>query len=371
MNSVKILHCADIHIDAAVSFLGEMAEKRKFETLLTFEKIVDAAVENNVKILAIAGDLFDNENPSQKLVDAVFNKIASAKDLYVIYSAGNHDPLNTNSPFLNKQLPENLFVLGARDECITFDELKTRVYGRSFEGALLNGEEEFSIKVPNDDYINIMVQHGELKGDLSSEYNSITPKFIKNSGMDYIALGHVHKRTPIGKMGNTFFAYSGCPEGQGFDELDDKGVYIGEISKNCASLEFLQVAKRKHLHLKLDVTGCDDILSLILKQMEESDENYADHLYKIELVGSIPSDTQINLTEITARLSERVYFAKIKDSTEYKIDFESLSNDPSLKGIFVKNMLKKIKEAPDNKLYKKALKIGLKAFNSEVKYNEN
>ena len=41
MNNVKILHTADIHIGARDAFLGTTAESRRFETLLTFEKIVD------------------------------------------------------------------------------------------------------------------------------------------------------------------------------------------------------------------------------------------------------------------------------------------------------------------------------------------
>ena len=59
MNTVKILHCADIHIGAAQSFLGTLAEKRRYEVLMTFERIIDMAKENDVKIIAIAGDLFD------------------------------------------------------------------------------------------------------------------------------------------------------------------------------------------------------------------------------------------------------------------------------------------------------------------------
>lgn len=371
MNSVKILHCADIHIDASESFLAENAEQRKFETLLTFERIIDIAVENDVKILAIAGDLFDNDNPSPTLVESVFSKIASAAGLYIIYAAGNHDPLNANSPFLNRELPKNLFVLTAKDQCITFDDIKTRVYGRSFENVYLQGEEEFTIKVPQDDYINLMVQHGELKGDLSSDYNSITPKFIKNSNMDYIALGHIHKRTPVGKMGNTSFAYCGCPEGQGFDELDEKGVYLGEISKKDANLQFIPVAKRKHIHIKIDITNTEDIISLILNTLKDSYENYQDNLYKVELIGNTTTETKINTAEIATRLSEKVYFIKVKDSTEYQIDLKTLANETTLKGIFVKNMLAKMETAEDKELYKKALNIGLKAFSSEVKYNED
>ncbi len=370
MNSVKILHTADVHIGAADSFLKQTAESRRFETLITFERIINFAVKNNVDLIAIAGDLFDSENPENIFVDAVFKKIEECK-IKTVYCAGNHDPLNSSSPFLNRTLPNNLFVLGTKDECIVFDDICTRVYGRSFENTHLKGEDEFTLNVPQDDYINIMVQHGELKGDLSSEYNSITPKFIKKSGMDYIALGHIHKHTPIGKMDNTHFAYCGCPEGQGFDELDQKGIYFGKISKGSCNLEFTPISKRKHIHQKIDITDSSDIPAHILNILEANDTNFTQNLYKVELVGEISTDTVLNITEITARLLEKLYYVKVKDSTEYKTDLNALANEPSLKGIFVKNMLLKIEQAEDKEIYKKALKIGLRAFKTEVIFDED
>ncbi len=371
MNSVKILHTGDIHIGAAQTFLGENADSRRFETLVTFENIVDLAVENNVEIVALAGDIFDSETIEPAFSDAVFNKIASVPQIRFVYAAGNHDPLNSNSPFSKNTLPENLYVLPPKDSVFTFEDIKTRVFGRSFETAHLDGEEEFSLSVEKDEYINILVQHGELKSDLNSNYNAITPKFIKNSGMDYIALGHVHKRIPVSQIDGVYFAYCGCPEGQGFDELDEKGIYIGEISKHKAELQFVSVSKRKHIHLKIDITNIQDISAHILSLLAENYENYSDNLYKIELVGAIEEDCDLSLDELTARLSNRLYFVKIKDSTEYKIDYETLSKETSLKGVFVKNMLLKLETSEDKEMVKKALKLGLKAFSSEVKYNED
>lgn len=370
MNFVKILHTADIHIGAGDSFLGANAQSRRFETLITFERIIDTAVQNGVQLIAIAGDLFDSDNPEAIFVDAVLNKISDC-GIKVVYCAGNHDPLNSNSPFITRNLPENLYVLGKTDQCITFDDINTRVYGRSFESAHLKGEEEFTLEVPNDNFINIMVQHGELKGDLGSDYNSITPKFVKKSGMDYIALGHIHKRTPIGKIDNTFFAYCGCPEGQGFDELDQKGIYMGTVSKGKCDLEFIPVSKREHIHQKIDITDVADISSHILNVLNQKFANYSDNLYKIELTGEIDPEFELSIPEITARLSEKLYFVKVKDCTEYKIDLELLAKDPSLKGIFVKNMLLKMEQTQDKEIYKKALKIGLRAFKSEVNYIED
>lgn len=376
MNSVKILHCADVHIGAAESFLSS-AEQRKFERIITFERIIDKAKENSVQVIAIAGDLFDYNGVENGLVNPVFEKIASVPEIKVIFSAGNHDPLTADSPFKTRVLPENLYVLGTHDDCITFEELKLRVYGKSFENVYMSGEEAFS-EVPNDDdYINLMVIHGELKSDLNSQYNSITPKFVKNCKMDYIALGHVHKNTEIGRIGNTFFAYCGCPEGRGFDELGEKGVYIGEITKGSCSLEFVPVCKRMYIYEKIDISGLTSLACIYEKIIAALKDKYggdfAENLYKIELIGEIPYDFNLNLTEISGRISDAVYFAKIKDSTEAEIDFERLSGEVSLKGLFVKNMLAKIENSSDEEkeLLKYSLKLGLKAFNAEVAYSED
>ena len=45
MDTVKILHCADLHIGAQESFLGEKSLSRRLETLLTFERIIELARE--------------------------------------------------------------------------------------------------------------------------------------------------------------------------------------------------------------------------------------------------------------------------------------------------------------------------------------
>ena len=377
MEKIKILHTADIHIGAAESFLGASADARRFETLITFEKIIDLAKSESVDLIAIAGDLFDSNTIEDRLITAVLTKIADVAPIKVVFSAGNHDPLNAESPFLNRSLPENLYVLGLRDECITFPDINTRVYGRSFEHNCLDGEESFTLKT-EDSFINIMVQHGELKSDLNSDYNAITPKFVKNSGMDYIALGHVHKRTEIGKIDDTRFAYCGCPEGQGFDELDEKGIYIGEIGKNYCDLKFTSVSKRIHIEEKVDIGDCKDSSEIsvkVLKQLETAyGDSFKENLYKIELTGEVPEETEIITTEILSRLKNELYFVKLKNSTELLIDYDTLSKEPTLKGIFVKKMLEKeaeVESMEEKAIVRKALSLGLKAFKTEVKYDED
>ncbi len=375
MNSVKILHCADIHIGAAESSLGTLADSRRAETLIAFEKIISLAKEECVNILLIAGDLFNSNNIESSFVDRVFECFKSIPDVKVVYSAGNHDPLNAESPFKKYKLPQNLFVLDTKDCFVEFDDLNTRVYGKSFKEVYMQGVERFSLDT-DDNFINLMCIHGDLRSDLGSDYNSITSDFIKSSGMDYIALGHVHKRTDIGKIGNSYIAYCGCPEGQGFDELGEKGIYVGDVSKGVCNLQFEPIAKRMHLAENVDISGLmssSEIAAHILQFIKEKyPQNFADNLYKIILTGELEEGAAISLPEIATRLNDMVYYAKLRDKTEIKIDFEALSHETTLKGIFVKNMMAKIDAADqENKqILKDALNIGLKAFSGEVTYDE-
>lgn len=377
MESVKILHCADLHIGAAASFLNERAESRRFETLLTFERIVSLARENGVQIMLIAGDLFHSNNIEGSFCERVFEALRSIPEIKVVFSAGNHDPLSSDSPFLKYKLPENLHIMNTDDDCKTFTDLGVRVYGKSFKEVYCKGEKAFSIVPPADDYINLMCIHGDLKSDLSSNYNPITSDFIANSGMDYIALGHVHKKTDIGKIGNTYCAYCGCPEGQGFDELGEKGVYIGMVNKDITELNFFPTAKRMHICETVDISGCDSNISATEKITDELKTRYADtyaeNLYKIILSGNIDDTADISAAEIASRLGEQFYYIKVRDNTEATIDYALLSQEKSLKGIFVKNMLAAINGAEESQKdkYKAALALGLKAFNAEVNFDEN
>jgi hypothetical protein len=64
---------------------------------------------------------------------------------------------------------------------------------------------------------------------------------------------------------------------------------------------------------------------------------------------------------------------KLKNSTEFLLDYETLANEPTLKGIFVKKMLEKSANATEEEkqIIKKALNLGLRAFKTEVKYDED
>ena len=69
-----------------------------------------------------------------------------------------------------------------------------------------------------------------------SRYRAMTLKDVEQSGADYLALGHVHAFGGVQQAGRTFWAYPGCPEGRGFDELGDKGFLTGTVEPGQVKL---------------------------------------------------------------------------------------------------------------------------------------
>ena len=373
MNTVRVLHTADLHIGAQCNYLGVDSVNRRYETLETFRKIITLCNENKIELLLIAGDLFDSNHIEEPFIDGVFDGFKALKDTKVIIALGNHDPLTADSPFSYREKSDNVYVLSSSDDVITFDDLHCRVYGASFDGVYSSGSPRFSLIPKKDDYINLMVIHGEARADFKGNYRPITPEFVKMSGMDYIALGHVHKRSEIQSIGTTSLAYCGCPEGQGFDESGEKGVYIGNIAKGNIDLEFVPTAARTHYCIDVDITGSSDICETVKEAIIKTDDNYSRNFFRVTLTGKRSLGRMIDTAEITAKLSSLVSFIKIKDKTKVNVDLEALAEEKTLKGYFTALMLSKIDTAEESEKEKllDALDLGLNCFDGEVTYSEN
>ena len=371
---MKLLHTADLHIGAELSYLDNLRESRKYEVLETFRNICALCKKENVEFCLIAGDLFDSNAAAATFAEPVLRYMAEISETHFLYVAGNHDPLDTSSPFKNFELPKNLTVFGDDYETIEFPEFKVRAMGRSFSHSSM----EFKPvpKMPQDNYINLFLLHADF-GANDNRYNPINADFVQNCGADYLALGHIHKRTAVEKLGDTYLSYPGCPEGQGFDEVGEKGVYLGILNKDGCRLHFNSCSGRLHIVKKFDLSeaaNTDEAEKHILDNLLfEFGENYDRNLYKIILMGTCENLGEINLPELLSRLKGKLYFVKLKNRLKQKLDLDLLSKEISLRGLFVNRMLEKIKAAneDDKKKLIDALYLGLEAFDGEVAYDED
>lgn len=369
MQKVKIVHCSDFHMDTPFQthFDKNVSEQRREEIREAFGTIIELCKKEKADILLICGDIIDNDYISQKTISYLINKFKEIENTRVFICLGNHDFYNKSS-FIN--FPENVYLFKNNHiEKFEIPQLNLCVYGASFVSRYQKESMLKGFAALDKNKINIMLMHGDvvLNGQ-QSEYNPIYLTDIEKSGLDYLALGHKHLFSQIQKAGEVFYAYSGTPEGRGFDELGEKGVICGEIFKNHNNLKFIKTSKRQYNELYIDVTGALTYEEIYSKIKENIDETSKNNFYKIILIGKIDEGFNLILSILSEKIKDDFYFAKIIDKTTISIDLESLSLEYSLKGIFVKNMLNKIKneKLPNEKeKLELALKIGLCAFENQ------
>lgn len=373
MKKVKIVHTADLHFDTPFNEVDDKQRAiNKEELKEVFKNIINFCKEKQVDILLLAGDIFDNLTLNRETIYFLENVFNNIKETRVFISPGNHDPYNNNSFYKLIKWPENVYIFKDKLEKVYIEELETNVWGAAFNEKYVR---ESLIKgfSQNNKEINIMVIHGEISSSSEgNEYNPITLKDIKESGMDYIALGHRHNFSGILKEGNTFYSYSGCPQGRGFDETGDKGIIYGYVSKGAVELSFIKTCKRNYEEVYVDISnlfGYEEVIKKILDVIKEEDRK--NNLYKIILKGEVSEKFHIEEKVLKSKLVRDFYFCKVVDKTSIALDIKELSKGYSVKSIFVKNLLKKLQEAKTDEekdIIKMALKIGVSSL-SEAEVN--
>ena len=376
MNKVKVLHCADLHFDTPFKELSkEISDTSKNELLEVFKNIIDLAIDENIEVLLIAGDVFDNLTVNKNTLFFISDQIRRIKNIKVFISPGNHDPYNEKSFYSMINWPENVYIFKGDMEFKEVKELNLIVWGAGFRKNYENETLLRGINVDNDK-INIMLLHGEIASNNSkNEYNPIYINDIYKSNIDYIALGHKHKFSGILKEGMTTYAYSGCPQGRGFDEEGEKGVIIGEVYKSGTNLEFFPVYKRKYVTKEIDITGTNNYDEVVFKILSDlSDEEIYKNFYKIILKGELKEHFKLRENLLIEKLKNKFYYIKIINQTSIEVNLEELSRDYSIKGKFISKILEKLKDASDDdkEILKLALKIGIQCLSEdEVNLNDH
>lgn len=354
------VHTADIHFDTPFTarFTPEQASLRRKEVMRTFQNICEAA--KVADLFLVAGDLFDGRFVSPETVAFLKRCFAEMPDTQVCLVAGNHDPYPV---YAKENFGENVHLFGTEMAYLDLPEKQVRVHGRSFS----NQYEESTLLTPlpiKEDWCNILLIHGEvvaLGGE--SVYNPLEKPVLEQSGVDYAALGHIHQYSGIQRLGGMYYAYPGIPEGRGFDEAGERGYLVGTIEKGAVQATWKPVAKREFVLMDLDVSACGDSLEVVDKIRTAVEDAGKENIYRICLVGTAAKDL-IKVESLQEQLKEAAFSIELRDETRPAYPIESLAEENSLRGAFVKEMLSEIAQLPEEekKMGELALSIGLDAM---------
>jgi len=326
---MKILHSADLHLDTP--FTGRDREQAQFlkEQLLAVpEKLARLCRQEQCDLFLLAGDLFDG--PWSRRSFITLRNALEECGVPVLITPGNHDYVNLHSPYTTELWPSNVHIFThPRMESILFEELDCRVYGAGYRSMDCAGLLE-GFRSRQDARYHIGVLHGDPTQS-DSPYCPITGGQIERSGLDYLALGHIHKGGSL-RQGKTLCAWSGCPMGRGFDETGVKGALVVTLEQDVQS-QFYPLGTPRFFEEKAPA----EALAQLLPAVESRD------FYRITLVGE---DTSSSLAELQ-RLYRRFPHLELRDQRSAPSELWSTVDTDTLEGVYFR-ILKDALERADS-----------------------
>ncbi len=348
---LTIIHGADFHLDSPFSGLSpQLAAQRRRGQRALISRLCQLTRERNAHVLLLSGDLFDGAKVYRETVEVLAQEL-SQLSCPVFIAPGNHDFYSPRSPYATTSWSDNVHIFST-SQLESVEKNGFVVHGGAFVDAHMERSPLEGFSAPRQDgNYHIMALHGALEG---TDYAPISQEAIAASHLHYLALGHVHQHGGLCQAGNTRYAYSGCPEGRGFDELGEKGVLCVTLDGDRCDAEFVPLAAHRYQISTLDVSDVEHILEAI-QQLLPPDS--LQDSYRIVLTGTAH---QVDRGALLERLSPLVFSLELVDNTRPPRDIWAGKGEDNLRGLFLAEMAARGGENDSNLLL--ALKFGLAAL---------
>ena len=357
---MKFVHIADMHFDSPFVNLSNkeyMGELRRLEQRKVLKKMIDYIKDNNIEYLFISGDLYEHKYIKQSTIEYINKLFQEIPDTKIYIAPGNHDPFLKNSYYSKFNWSNNVKIFSNNIEKIENENVN--IYGYGFTDFYCENSGIENIEIDNKEKLNILVIHGALDSSNieDRQYNPIKKNMLKTKGFDYVALGHIHK-LDYNTEENQKIVYPGSTISLGFDELGKHGMIVGEFKEKELNLNFVPLDEKEYKVIELDITNINSKEELIEK-IENVDIKENEY---VEIVLNGNRNFEINMYELLKLiLNDRVI--KIKDKTKIGYDLDKLSNETTLRGLFIKEMKEKLGNENINEeekeIIEKAIEIGL------------
>ncbi len=365
------MHLADLHLGVLFSYLGAKAEERSRDLESAFFRALELAVDKNIHAVVIAGDLFDTFNPPTEIVSrvkAAFAKV-SGFGIPIILIPGTHDSHRyARCVYARESFPgTDIVTEPGKPMEKSLNGQTVSFYGYSGAG---RNQAAPSFRRSDGDGLHLALVHGSVAEGAhwtpSPRDFALSPKDIEDSGFHYVALGHHHNFRQM-RYGATVAVYPGTLEGLKFGEDGDRHLVIAEVDKNGAAIERIRHNRRTVSEIAIDlgrsgIRSADELTRAIAK--------YADSDTVARIVLSGTADFSLGREVIEAELAERFFHLEIIDETSL-CDSEmvrSVVNENTIRGLFVRKLLKEIEESPaeDRPVAELALRLGLQQLMQEL-----
>ena len=348
---IKILHTADIHLDAPFPSLGEKEGARREDFFKTFDRLLTLAIKNEVHLFVVAGDLFDSPRPAAAAVSRVQAGLKRLADrgIVPVLLPGTHDSVATSDSVYRKNDFPGAILLDApvvhEPVPLTVAGQPVFLYGFAYQN-FLSDEALGSLVRRDGEGIHLGLLHGSRQGSPEWDYRKkdvpFTLPLLKKWGLDYVALGHYHNFELLEDDGRVLACYPGSPEGKRFRESGPRYCALVTLEPGCARVEKVATNTRVLEERTLDLSGCED-----QRQAAEAirAEGAEDLLLRLTLTGIV--EAPLDLAALHAWCADTFFHLEFHDQTRlFDSDFaRRIETEETVRGLFVRRARASMEQA--------------------------
>lgn len=278
---LKFLHLSDVHLGCR---RYNLEERTKDFFRSWYDVIVSHALPNEVDFVLIAGDFFDRRNIDPQTMNHALAGLQLLRDagVPVVAIEGNHDRRDAVSvhswmrsfsqagflillePVADEESPLTLAPWDEDARSGSYIDIKgARIFGSHWYGTTANVAMPLLAdalrRARADGLFHILMLHTDVEGQLNRPIPALSVERLKElrTLVDYVALGHTHKRFEIDGWAFNPGSLEACT----IDEYrEERGVYLIEVGdeKSIDAKHVSDYVQRPIQRLIFDVSGAAD-----------------------------------------------------------------------------------------------------------------
>jgi DNA repair exonuclease SbcCD nuclease subunit len=316
---VRFLHTADWQIGMPAAQFGNDAEGVREARFTSVERLVSLAQAENADFIVVAGDVFDDINVHDRLVQRIA-RIVGSFEKPVFLLPGNHDPGDSVSLWHRKHLwsdAPNVVLCTERKPIVVTKEVTI------FPCPLMEKRSGHDPTAWISDHLDIVgfrigLAHGGLcdAGVPNNELNFPIPRHAAEAlRLDYLALGDWHGYLEFPDAAGVIrTVYSGTHERTAFDDKNPGNVAIVEI-------EYPGAAPRVQRRAVGNLTWIErrpadlssEALGLFIGELQDLQPRER-HIVRVVIDGTVRADAMLELTALRALKNAGFLWFDINDA---------------------------------------------------------
>ena len=326
MTGIRFLHTSDLHLGKPYGRFDEdvTADLRQARAEI-LPALIEAADAHGVEHILLAGDTFDQETPSPRLIRQTITAMAEAEQLNWWIIPGNHDSLTADLIWQTfaEHAPENVKVL--RDNTpVAITEgayllpapCPRRASGYDLTEAMMHQETP-------EGALRIGLAHGGVVNFRPDEPSAetIAPDRAERANLDYLAMGDWHGALEITPR----TLYSGAPERDRFRHTGLGTCLLVSIAEagSVPVVTEIPMGKYDWQELELPLSPRLDAVSKLMECLPDDASTWRNTLVKLRLQGYVQLDQRMALMEQIQRIAPEFCHFEWHDHllhTEYQPD---------------------------------------------------